>query len=492
MTLLRFTLSLLALLAVLPPVFSADAATYRRLADQAVARGEYTAAADYYRREAEIYRAIGDLDAAKVETMKAERWGVELDMYVDLPPVREEVVPLYSGAKYEPVYGCYLGACLEYDDRLRGGEEGSRDEAFAALLGKSLAVVYNYGRYSDAFPSRWARDLRSRGIAPQIAWEPDDLRRVENDSYLQEWARQAAACGGPIFLRFAGEMNGDWVPYHGSPELYKAKFRLVHDVLERLAPNVAMIWCVNHIPERPIEQYYPGDGYVDWVGVNFYSVYYHDNNRNRLCSWEPPTAFLKYVYAKYAARKPIAICEYGATHRDTVDKGVEKEDFAVAKYHQLFAALPRMFRRVKMVDLFNCNNIDSQYSGRPYNNYCVTDSRRVLEGFRTAVAPDYFLSQPVTGGDQRFLPTHVKELTPGAVLRGTVSLTAWVKTWELRPTVVWKLDGRPMVTLTAPGVYRHDLDTTTLAPGEHTLALVALDSQGREAGRKALSVRVAR
>ena len=30
--------------------------------------------------------------------------------------------------------------------------------------------------------------------------------------------------------------------------------------------------------------YYPGDEYVDWVGVNFYSVYYHDNGPSRPCS----------------------------------------------------------------------------------------------------------------------------------------------------------------------------------------------------------------
>lgn len=484
-------LSLLSLF-VVSPAFAADASAYRRLAEQAVARGEYVAAVEYYRQEAEVYRGMGDLDAAKIESMKAERWSVEVGLYVDLPPVREELAPLYTGAKFEPVYGCYLGACLEFDDHLPGGGEGAREDAFAQLIGKPLAVVYDYGKYGRPFPSAWARELRERGIAPQIAWEPASLARVQDDAYLQQWARDAAACGGPIFLRFAGEMNGDWVPYHGDPELYKRKFRLVHDVMARLAPNVAMIWCVNHIPERGIERYYPGDEYVDWVGVNFYTVYYHDNDRSRLCWWEPPTAFLKYVYDKYAARKPIAICEYGATHEDTVERGVSRDAFAVAKLHQLFAALPRMFRRVKMVDLFDCNNIECQASGRQFNNYCLTDSRRVLEGFRQAVAPDYYLSKPVVGGEQGTLPTHVKELADGAVIRGTVSLTAWVKTWELQPAALYEVDGKTVARVAGPGVYRYDWDTTGLEPGTHRLAVVALDGKGREVGRRGIAVRVER
>ena len=481
----------LAVFAVVSPSLAADASECRRLAEAAVARGDYARAADYFRQEAEIYRALGDADAAKIEAMKAERWSVELGLYRDVAPVAADLRALYTGAKYEPVYGCYLGACVEYDDHLATAA-GSRDEALAGRVGKPLAVVYDYGKYGDDFPSGWARELRESGIAPQIAWEPADLRQVLDDDYLREWAREAARCGGPIFLRFASEMNGDWTPYHGDPELYRRKFRLVHDVMARLAPNVAMIWCVNTVPEGNIERYYPGDEYVDWVGVNFYSVRYHDNDPDEPSVAEPPTALLKYVYGKYAARKPIAICEYGATHQDTVEKGTEYADWAVAKLQALFSALPRQFRRVKMIDIFDCNNLTCEYSGRPFNNYCLTDNPRVQAGFQAAVAPDYFLSHPVAGGEQGTLPTQVQEIRPGAVLRGTVALTAWVKTWEPAPAATYEVDGKPVATVAGPGVYRYELDTAGLAAGAHTLALVVRDGQGREAGRREVGVTVER
>ncbi|BEP29890.1 hypothetical protein HLPR_22210 [Helicovermis profundi] len=40
-------------------------------------------------------------------------------------------------------------------------------------------------------------------------------------------------------------MNGDWVQWNGNTELYKVKFRLVHDFMQEYAPNVAMVWDPN-------------------------------------------------------------------------------------------------------------------------------------------------------------------------------------------------------------------------------------------------------
>jgi beta-mannanase len=73
-------------------------------------------------------------------------------------------------------------------------------------------------------------------------------------------------------------MNGDWTRYGGDPVRYKIAWKTVADVMSERAPNVALVWCVNHVPEKNIPAFYPGDPYVDWVGVNFYSVPFHDNN----------------------------------------------------------------------------------------------------------------------------------------------------------------------------------------------------------------------
>jgi len=475
------------LLAFADVAHGTSAAEYRRMAERCVAAGDYAGAAENYRNEAAIYRKLGDLNGAKVEEMKAERWSTEIAMFIETPPRQAELQRNDTGAKFEPVYGCYLGAYLESDQCLtRTG--GNRDEVFAKLVGKKLGVCYDYCRYGQEFPLAWARELCRHGVAPQIAWEPESLHAVRDDAYLRRFARAAASCGGPLFLRYACEMNGDWTPYHDNPELYKEKFRLVHDVFARLAPNVAMIWCVNHIPEQNIARYYPGDQYVDWVGVNFYSVYYHDNHRNRPASFESPASYLKYVYQHYAAKKPIAVCEYGATHRDTVDR-VDRSAFAAAKLMQLFTALPRLYPRVKMVDLFDCNNIACARAGRQLNNYCVTDSPQVLAALKQAVAPEYFLSA-VAHPRQTTYPTYLKRLMPGMTITGNTVITAWVKSYTESPAIIYQLDGHPLKTITTPGEYRMEIDTDTLTAGTHTFALLVRDANGKTAGKAEVPVLV--
>src|SRR5436853_485094 len=57
----------------------------------------------------------------------------------------------------------------------------------------------------------------------------------EHDAYVREWARAAAAWGGPLYLRFAHEMNGDWYPWsvgvNGNTSAdYQAAWRHVVDI----------------------------------------------------------------------------------------------------------------------------------------------------------------------------------------------------------------------------------------------------------------------
>jgi hypothetical protein len=279
----------------------------RRKADAAVAAGRYQEAAEFYEREAAARRAMGDPNGAKVEEMKADRWRSGVQVFAHLPGAKVPAAALPKPglplAKWEPAYGCYIGAFLDRDERL--GEE-FRDEnwqthrdpdAFGRMVGKKHASAFCYVSYGKPFPARWVARLRGQGIAPHIAWEPNQgLGAVNDDQYLRTFAREAARARCPIFLRFASEMNGDWTRYGGDPLAYKTKWGVVKRVMETEAPNVAMVWCVNSIPEKPIPLFYPGDAYVDWVGINFYAVPFHDNDRNRPGLHENPADQLKYVY----------------------------------------------------------------------------------------------------------------------------------------------------------------------------------------------------
>ena len=406
--------------------------------------------------------------------------GDTLSMFVDTPINTASLSANDTGAKFEPVYGCYIGAYLDSAlnlDAVTGAKHQpiSREEAFGQLVGKPLASSFVYVNYGEAFPKKWGRQMAALGIAPHLAMEPNDgLEQVKDNAYLQQFAQDCAACGMPIFLRFASEMNGDWVAYHQAPALYIAKFRLVHDVMARYAPNVAMLWCVFTSPENNIPDYYPGDAYVDWVGVNVYNVFYHNNSRRNPGWQEHPVELLDYVYRHYANRKPIAIAEYGATHYDTVDHAW-RGDFACAKLAQLLTALPIYYPRVKLLDFFECNNVKYAAPGRRLNDYSVTDDEWVLQTTKLGLSSNYYLSHVST--DRQPIPPTVMptRVTDSMVLGGTIHLTAWLKSNVFHPTVIFSVDGQDIDRSKIPGNYQATIDTTAYPSGSHRLRVAVYD-----------------
>ena len=231
--------------------------------------------------------------------------------------------------------------------------------------------------------------MHSRGIMPHIAWEPNDgLDPVLNDDYLRGWMEAAARTEGPIFLRYASEMNGTWQAYSGDPSEFIEKWRIVTQIARQLAPNVIMVWCPFATPQATIEDYYPGDAWVDWVGVNLYSVHHYDGDITTPAI-DDPREHLRYVYDLYADRKPIAICEYAATHYCAACD-TDVTDFGLKQITRLYEALPDQFPRVKMVTWF-C--VDTIGTGLASNNYSLTCSPDFLERYRELVDNRYFLGR---------------------------------------------------------------------------------------------------
>ena len=117
-------------------------------------------------------------------------------------------------------------------------------------------------------------------------------------------------------------MNGNWFPWseerNGNHRgEYVQAWRHVHDRFTALgATNVIWIWSPNVITGRPsvrLAPLYPGDDYVDWMGmVGYYRRLYLDDKGNP----KPPTFDNTYSGTldelRSVATKPIVITELGA------------------------------------------------------------------------------------------------------------------------------------------------------------------------------------
>ncbi|RBP94379.1 glycosyl hydrolase family 26 [Cytobacillus firmus] len=290
--------------------------------------------------------------------------------------------------KYEPRSGIYPGGYVLQDEFIDASMN-----TFNKLTGKTHASYFKYVGYGKPFPKDWAEEVIAAGGFPQVAWEPNNgLDEVKDDEYLRQFAKDAGELNVPILLRYASEMNGTWTFYSGHSEQYIEKWKLVHDVMEKEAPNVMMLWNVFTMPEAAIDDFYPGDEYVDYVGVNIYNVFYHNDKIEEKSDFEDPLRLLDYVYNTYSHKKPIVIGEYGATNY-TVTDGKHHDNFAVEKITRMYKYLPELYPRVKFVYYFDVNNLVNAPEGRKINNYAITEKKSILNAYAANVKADQYLSK---------------------------------------------------------------------------------------------------
>lgn len=161
---------------------------------------------------------------------------------------------------------------------------------FEQALGGDVAVIAFYQSWGEngVFPGGLAEDLVKAKKVLMLTWEPwrpsksdwdqPDFRLSaiadgKHDPYIRQWLSDARDLRAPIFVRFAHEMNGSWYPWGkhaNSPQEYVAAWRHIVDLSRELgAVNITWVWSPNEVNGSEIlDPYYPGDDYVDWVGVS--------------------------------------------------------------------------------------------------------------------------------------------------------------------------------------------------------------------------------
>ncbi|WP_216855202.1 stalk domain-containing protein [Paenibacillus alba] len=352
------------------------------------ALGDYDQAIYYYELE-NTYWVKAGRDWGAVKLQRADQIRTTVELYKqerNQSELKQSALPENGQlAKFEPAYGTYLGMYSEQDPKV--GNLFSKTES---VYGKKHAIYLAYAHWGQSFPSTYAKRAKEAGGALQIAWEPDDgLDPVSDGAYIRKWAQDAKAAGIPIFLRFAGEMNGAWVKWHGDPAQYIAKFRMLHDVFAEEASNVAMVWSPGDVPANDIDPYYPGDAYVDWVGVSLYIEPY-ENGDPSLPSMLPTSSVerLTRLYNTYSDRKPLMLSETGVPHYSHA----AQEDFtewAKLNLQRLYEIMPYKYPRLKAITYFN---VDQQMENAK-NDYSLSDSSEIQAYYRQMIANPYLLSK---------------------------------------------------------------------------------------------------
>jgi mannan endo-1,4-beta-mannosidase len=160
---------------------------------------------------------------------------------------------------------------------------------FAAAMGAEPNIVVYYSGWKDPFQARFASEAQKHGTVVLVQLMPRGISMASIaagnwDSYLRTYAASVRSFGGQIILSFAPEMNGPWYSYgyrQTSPATFVAAWRHVVDMFRAEgASNVTWLWTVNRsnpgVTGSP-RRWWPGTGYVTWVGVDGYFIQSKDS-----------------------------------------------------------------------------------------------------------------------------------------------------------------------------------------------------------------------
>lgn len=154
--------------------------------------------------------------------------------------------------------------------------------SFAASLGVKPNLIGQYMSWNDPLDTRAVTNAWSYGALYYMVWEPYHstvaaIADGRSNGYITQFAQQVRTLNLPVAISFGHEMNGWWYPW-GTTGTTAAQFvaawRLIHRLFAAAgASNVIWVWNPNVIsaePQLDLSAYYPGNAYVDWVGITGY------------------------------------------------------------------------------------------------------------------------------------------------------------------------------------------------------------------------------
>jgi glycosyl hydrolase family 26 len=337
------------------------------------------------------------------------------------------------GKLLPPASGAYFGAFTDFNTPSAFTEDDVRAtkiDAFERRAGrKPVWIYFSQSWYRGlAFPRERVLTIWRHGQVPYIAFMPASgvfygpgapqkypeqrftLQRIIEggfDAALRAWADAARETNIPILIDFGTEVNDSWGTWnarwngadqtagYGDPaypdgaERFRDAYRhLVTLFRQQEATNVTWFFHADSYQQtewwNKLSLYYPGDGYVDWLGISVYG-----NLFPNVPIW-PFAAKLdsSSVYTDLTAmsNRPTAIVEMGVV--DDAARG------KASWIRQAFAAIRSgRFPRLRAATWWNMRSGTSDTR--------IDSSPAALAAFRDAVADPFFRARLRFTGDCR-------------------------------------------------------------------------------------------
>ncbi|QSX05302.1 hypothetical protein JYG23_11535 [Sedimentibacter sp. zth1] len=465
--------------------FTNVALMYNRMGDCYSKLANYDKAKQCWLAEAIYWDKAGKVQETTAANRKADLLGSEVKLYaVSTNEERSQID--YFDAPLEPKKGILLGAYAEGDSNVHDSSSNKKFymNDFPDLVGKDHAaylLYFSYGMDLSTYSTHIRKAVQLDKII-ELALQPlDGLDMVnDTDGYLVKLAKDMEKSGAKFMLRFANEMNDPTNPWYTTDyNKYIEKFRIVSGIFKEHAPSVAIVWAPNFYPPDNITYYYPGDEYVDYVGISSYK-----NNNPQLdplnqgidrSRWSNQ---LDLIYSLYGDKKPIIVSEGGCSFKQA-SSGKDLTNYAARQLDDFYAYIPLRYPNLKAVFYFN--------QKKDVTNYCLSQNKTVLDAYKDAINDEYYLSSAT---DSDSINEYYYQLAGNTVSSEEIALCSYVKcATDNVKKVEYMINGVTIGT-TESVPYRVNCDFSKYKGQHINITVNAFDSNGKLLVSKTFSVNV--
>lgn len=366
---------------------------YKHLGECYSNLGNYTGASACFKKEAYYWSITPGQNETRIDAERRSNL-ISTNTQVYIKTTDSEMdASTYFGVTHEPKSGICLGAYAEGDTNIYNPWNPSTFymDSFPNMVGKDMAAYLLYVPYGTGvsiYETHFNQAILKDKVV-QIALEPREglWQVVANDQYLINIAMYMERHECKFMLRFGGEMNdptSKW--YSADPLAFIEKFRIVADVFHKYAPSVPVIWAPNFYPSDTIDDYYPGDNYVDYVGMSSYQMHSpitdplgRGVDRSR---WSNQ---LDIIYSLYGHKKPIIVVEGGASCMD-YDTWADITPYAASQIKDFYTYLPIKYPNVKFSFVYNTD--------RERQKFAMSVRPEYLAGYQAGIQSELYNSSP--------------------------------------------------------------------------------------------------
>ena len=370
---------------------------------------------------------------------------------------------IYYGAVNEPENGVLYGACSNANIR-------------KYINNESMVLTYQeLGQTLISYNKTIVADAARKGIAVEFALncpkEGEDIRNIQNlTSYLKEISDLFNKYPNTKFyLRFAAEFDIWENPVDS--ESFKTAFRLVSKYFKDRRSNVAIVWSPNQVSNAKIkiDDYYPGDEYVDWVGMSSYAVKYFLADKSQKAEYvrdfkagdySEPVSAISDIVSNYGNRKPIMLSEMGCSHY-VYSENEDTTEFALQRLKEYYSYVPMVYPQVKLMAYFDIHLPVEKNDFRLQDGVLKDEFLDLVSGARF-----------IQGGNQS-TDFCYRKIENNSYLNSTFSVSAYVRDYGKRiDKVAYYLDDK-YIGMSSELPFTVYVDASDYASGKHTLKAVA-------------------